>query len=62
MLATRCDNIHLRNYKKLGARKTDTIETYRYESDWDKQFTKQVKQKIETLTANVNKAVMRSLI
>jgi hypothetical protein len=57
MLANRCDNIHLRNYKKLGARKSDTIKNNRYESDWDKQFTEKVKQRIETLTANVNKEV-----
>jgi hypothetical protein len=55
MLATRCDNIHLRHFKKLG--KKNDSETHRYEIDWDKYFTKQVKQKIESMTGLLTKSV-----
>ena len=55
MLATRCDNIHLRNYKKLGARKNDDI--HRYEFEWDKQFTKHLKNKIDSISVTIAKTV-----
>jgi hypothetical protein len=54
MLATRCDNIHLRNYKKLGSRKNEVPSL---EADWDKQFSKHIRNKIEALTESTSKTV-----
>jgi hypothetical protein len=47
MLATRCDNIHLRHHTNLSTRKPETMESHKYEVEWDRQFTKLIKEKIE---------------
>lgn len=55
MLATRCGNIHVRSYKKLGARKNEVqneklnqiSEQYKTETEWEKNFIKQVKTRVE---------------
>jgi len=47
MLATRCDNIHLRSYNKLGKRTTDSIIENKIEAEWDKNFTRVIKERIE---------------
>lgn len=57
MLSTRCDNIHLRNYIYLSQRKQETIDANKYEAEWDKQFTKLVKDKIENGINSLNKPV-----
>ncbi len=46
-LATKCDNIHLRNYKMLGSRKSENLDMWKYEAEWDKNFTRLAKFKLE---------------
>lgn len=47
MLATRCDNIHLRASKSIGNRTVEAIQTYKNEADWDKNFTRKLKERLE---------------
>ncbi len=47
MLATRCDNIHLRSNKFLGSRNLESIQIYKNESDWDRNFTRLIKERLE---------------
>jgi Domain of unknown function (DUF4187) len=47
MLATRCDNIHLRHYKSLGKRTTEAVQVNKNEAEWDKNFTRFLKERIE---------------
>jgi len=47
MLATRCDNIHLRANKTLGNRNVEAIQIYKNEADWDKNFTRKLKERLE---------------
>jgi predicted DNA-binding WGR domain protein len=47
MLATRCDNIHLRSYNKLGNRTSDSIIENKNEADWDRNFTRLLKERVE---------------
>ena len=57
MLSTRCDNVHLRNNLNLYQRKPEIIDSNKYEADWDKQFSKLVKEKIENEINLLNKSV-----
>jgi hypothetical protein len=45
-LSTKCDNIHLRSYKSLGLRENEK-DGLTYEAEWDRNFTRLIKQKIE---------------
>lgn len=47
MLATRCDNIHLRPHKSLGNRTVEAIQMHKNEADWDKNFTRKLKERLE---------------
>ncbi len=47
MLATRCDNIHLRAHKSLGNRTIETIQMFKTEADWDKNFSRKIKERFE---------------
>lgn len=47
MLATRCDNIHLRHYRNIGPRKQETVDSMKLEAEWDKNFTRIVTARIE---------------
>lgn len=47
MLATRCDNIHLRSYNKLGYRTSEALAENKIEAEWDKNFTRLLKERIE---------------
>lgn len=47
MLATRCDNIHLRPNKSLGLRTPESIQLYKTEAEWDRNFTRFIKTRIE---------------
>ena len=46
-LSTKCDNIHLRSFKSLGPRDNEK-DGLTYEAEWDRNFTRLIKQKIET--------------
>lgn len=62
MLATRCDNIHLRHHIKLSSRNNqETLESQKYSAEWDKQFTRLVKEKIENGISSLNKSVLLSI-
>lgn len=45
-LSTKCDNVHVRNYKYYGSRECEK-DLNNYEYEWDKNFTRLVKAKIE---------------
>ena len=47
MLATRCDNIHLRSYVKLGERNSADLVESKNEVEWDKNFTRLLKERNE---------------
>jgi hypothetical protein len=53
MLSTKCDNIHLRSYKSIGSRNNLIHdESNKIEIEWDKNFTRMVKIKIDKLTTS----------
>lgn len=58
MLATRCDNIHLRSYNKLGKRTYETVNEYKLEAEWDKNFTRLLKERIEKGAAEETKNIL----
>jgi hypothetical protein len=66
MLATRCDNIHLRNYKTIGSRLSyENYETIKNEVEWDKNFTKHIKLMIENrpvTNKNVTKIIKKTIV
>lgn len=47
MLATRCDNIHLRSYNNLGSRTPENLEQFKMEAEWDRNFSRILKERIE---------------
>lgn len=47
MLATRCDNIHLRANKTLGNRTVESIQNFKNEADWDKNFSRKLKERLD---------------
>jgi hypothetical protein len=57
MLATRCDNIHLRNNNRLGGFKqneNNDEEAYK----WHINFNRLINTRIETLNEQLNKSVI----
>ena len=52
-LSTKCENIHLRNYKKIGNRKDMNNENKQYEN-FDKFFTEKIKEYLNNLEDNNN--------
>jgi hypothetical protein len=56
MLATRCDNIHLRNNNRLGAYKQNE-NSDEEASKWHINFNRHVNTRIETLNEQLNKSV-----
>jgi len=47
MLATRCDNVHLRASKSLGNRTLELVQMFKNESDWERNFTRKIKERLE---------------
>ena len=47
MLATRCDNIHLRSPINLGERNSENLVSKKTEAEWDKNFTRMLMERIE---------------
>ena len=47
MLATRCDNIHLRSYIQIGKRTSESMTENKNEAEWDNNFTRLLKERIE---------------
>lgn len=47
MLATRCDNIHLRPSRVLGKKTNESLLQNKNEVEWDRNFTRMIKERLE---------------
>ncbi len=58
-LASNCESVHLRHFKKLGAKTEKNVELNKYEAEWDEEFTIRIKNLIEK-GQNADKSVNNS--